>query len=124
MKNPTIESLEEKLQQAMLASDVAVLDELIAEDLVWTTHTGEVATKQDDLHAHRTGIFRFTKVEFHDRQIHSFSPDCVVVTLKAELAGSVNGEAFSESYRFTRVWLQRHSRWQIAAGHVSQLSSL
>lgn len=122
MEHPTIATLEEKLQQAMLTSDVAVLDELIADDLVWTMHTGFVSNKQADLEAHRSGIFRFTKVEISDRQIHPFHQDCVVVTLKADLAGTLNGQAFSETYRFTRIWLQRQNRWQVAAGHVSQIS--
>jgi hypothetical protein len=58
-----------------------------------------------------------------DRQIHINSNDCVV-TLKAELAGTFNGQLFSESYRMTRVWLQCHNRWQIIAGHVSQITSV
>jgi hypothetical protein len=112
--NSMIENLEEKLRSAMLISDVAVLDELIADDLVWTMPTGFVANKQYDLEAHRSGVFRFTKIEISDRQIHVYGSDCIVVTLKAEMA-------FSDSYRFTRVWVQRQNRWQIVAGHVSQL---
>jgi hypothetical protein len=45
----TIENLEEKLRNAMLTSDVAVLDELIADDLVWTMHTGKVVKKPPQL---------------------------------------------------------------------------
>ncbi|NJN56645.1 MAG: nuclear transport factor 2 family protein [Leptolyngbyaceae cyanobacterium SL_5_9] len=63
-------------------------------------------------------------MEISDRQIHPYSSDCVVVTLKAEIDGILNGQAFSETYRFTRVWLQRQNRWQIAAGHVSQIIPL
>ncbi|MBE9177785.1 nuclear transport factor 2 family protein [Oculatella sp. LEGE 06141] len=117
----TIENLEEKLRQAMLTSDVPVLDELIADDLVWTMHTGQVVNKQFDLDAHRSGLFQFTKVETSDRQIHQYDSNCIVVTLKAELAGTSSGEAFSAAYRFTRVWVQRQNRWQIVAGHVSQV---
>ncbi|NJL22728.1 MAG: nuclear transport factor 2 family protein [Leptolyngbyaceae cyanobacterium SM1_3_5] len=116
-----IETLEDDLRQAMLTSDVAVLDELIADDLVFTMHTGSIISKQDDLEAHRSGIVKFTKVEISDRQIHDYS-DCVVVTLKAEAAGTVNHEPFSAPYRFTRVWVQRQNRWQIVAGHVSQVA--
>ncbi|HEY9662455.1 MAG TPA: DUF4440 domain-containing protein [Allocoleopsis sp.] len=119
-----IEDLEEKLQQAMLSSDVAVLDELIADDLVWTMHAGFVGNKEYDLEAHRSGIFQFTKLDISDRQIHLFSRDCIIVTLKADIAGLLDGQAFSEVYRFTRVWLQRNNRWQIAAGHVSQIVPL
>jgi ketosteroid isomerase-like protein len=124
MGNSTIEHLEEKLQHAMLNGDVAVLDELIADDLVWTMHTGFVGNKQYDLQAHRSGIFQYTKLEISDRQIHPYSSDCVVVTLKAEIDGILSGQAFSETYRFTRVWLQRQNRWQIVAGHVSQIIPL
>ncbi|NJN56644.1 MAG: nuclear transport factor 2 family protein [Leptolyngbyaceae cyanobacterium SL_5_9] len=45
MGNDIIEHLEAKLQHAMLNSDVAVLDELIADDLVWTMHTGFIGNK-------------------------------------------------------------------------------
>jgi hypothetical protein len=68
----TIETLEETLRQAMLTSDVSALDKLIADDLVWTMHTGQVVNKQYDLDAHRSGIFRFTQVEISDRQIYSY----------------------------------------------------
>ncbi len=118
MENITIENLEEKLRYTMLTSDVAVLDELIADDLVWTMHTGKVVNKQFDLEAHRSGMFRFTSLDISDRQIHNYG-DCVVVTLKAELAGTYNSQAFSETYRFTRVWVQRQNRWQVVAGHGS-----
>lgn len=122
MNDTTIEKLEEKLQHAMLTSNVAVLDELIADDLVWTMHTGFVSSKQHDLEAHQSGILQFTKVEISDRQIHLYSENCIVVTLQAELAGTFHGQAFSQPYRFTRVWLQKHNRWQVVAGHVSQIS--
>jgi ketosteroid isomerase-like protein len=117
-----IETLEEKLRHAMLTSNVARLDELIADDLVWTMHTGFVGNKQHDLEAHRSGLFQFTKIEINDRQIHPYSADCVVVTLEAELTGVLDKQAFSDRYRFTRVWLQRQNRWQVIAGHVSQLA--
>lgn len=42
--NTTIEALEDNLRQAMLTSDVAVLDELIADDLVWTMPTVRSST--------------------------------------------------------------------------------
>lgn len=120
MTRSTIEDLEEKLRHAMLASDVSTLNDLIADDLVFTMHTGLVVNKQFDLDAHRSGIFKFTKLDISDRQIHLYG-DCTVVTLKVEAAGMLIQQPFSETYRFTRVWVQRQNRWQVVAGHVSQL---
>ncbi len=121
MEETIIEALEEKLRQAMLNSDIEVLDELIADDLIFTMHTGLVINKQDDLAAHRTGIQKFTRIELDDQQVRHYG-DCVVVTVKASLAGKFNGQDYSHIYRFTRLWVKRQNRWQIAAGHVSQVS--
>lgn len=121
MVETTIADLEERLQQAMLSGNVQELDELIADDLVFTMHTGLVITKQDDLDAHRTGIQKFTSIELTDQQIRHYE-DCAVVTLQAHLTGVFQGQDYSARYRFTRVWIKRQSRWQIAAGHVSQVS--
>jgi ketosteroid isomerase-like protein len=121
MVETTIVGLEEKLQQAMLSSNVQALDELIADDLVFTMHTGLVITKQDDLEAHRTGIQKFTAIDLTDQQIRHYG-DCAVVTLKAHLTGVFQGQDYSACYRFTRVWIKRGNRWQIAAGHVSPVS--
>ncbi|NJR57471.1 MAG: nuclear transport factor 2 family protein [Cyanobacteria bacterium CRU_2_1] len=121
MEEMTIEALEENLRQAMLNGDVQALDELIADDLVFTMHTGLVINKQDDLEAHRTGIQKFIKIDLDDQQVRHYG-DCAVVTVKAGLAGKFNGQAYSETYRFTRIWVKQQNRWQIAAGHVSQVS--
>jgi ketosteroid isomerase-like protein len=117
----TIEALEEKLRQAMLDSDVQALDELIADDLVFTMHTGLMFTKQDDLEGHRSGSEKLIKVDTDDLKVSHYG-DCAVVTIKAELAGTFNGQAFAGIYRYTRVWVKREDRWQIVAGHVSQVS--
>ncbi|MCU0568469.1 MAG: nuclear transport factor 2 family protein [Oculatellaceae cyanobacterium Prado106] len=118
-----IETLEDQLRQAMLTSDVAVLEELIADDLVFTMHTGVMLTKQDDLEVHRNGIVRFSKVEVCDRQIHQHD-HCAIVTLQADLAGITHEQPFSGSFRFTRVWVERGDRWQIVAGHVCQIPTV
>ncbi|MGV0029030.1 nuclear transport factor 2 family protein [Phormidesmis priestleyi] len=51
------------------------------------------------------------------RQIHHYG-DWAVFTLKAKIAAKV----FSGTYRFTRVWAKRQNRWQIVAGHASQVT--
>lgn len=122
MQEMTIKTLEEKLRQAMLSSDVFVLDELIADDLAFTAPNGLVVNKQMDLEAHHSGTTKFTKINIGDRQIHDYG-SCVVVMVKAELAGTHNEQAFSGIYCYTRLWMKRQERWQIVAGHVSQVTS-
>ena len=64
-----ITEIEERLRRAMLTSDVRVLNELLAPDIIITSHRGELLKKQDDLAAHESGTFQFHKLNPSDRQI-------------------------------------------------------
>lgn len=120
MDSEAIAQLEEQLRQAMLSSDVAALDELIADDLVFTLPTGAVGGKQMDLDAHRSGIQKLTTVNFRERQVQIYD-QVAIVTVKTELVGTYAGEDITGTYRYTRVWAQPQGCWQIVAGHVSRV---
>jgi Domain of unknown function (DUF4440) len=96
---------------------ISTLDELVADDLLFTLPTGLIIDKQTDLEAHRSGVQKFIRIEIGDRQIYHYD-DWAVVTLKAEMIAKV----FSGTYRFTRVWAKRQNRWQIVAVHASQVT--
>ena len=53
-----IRQLEERLRQAMLKSDVAELDALIDDRLLFIGPDGAVFSKKDDLDLHRSGAER------------------------------------------------------------------
>ncbi|MDZ7963045.1 MAG: nuclear transport factor 2 family protein [Aulosira sp. DedQUE10] len=122
MEITLIEQLEERLRQAMLKSDVSALEELIADDLVFTTHTGELIDKQTDLEAHRSDIQKLVLFQGQQQRVQLYG-NTAVVTVKMEVAGTFEGEAFVGIYRYTRVWAQSQPQgnWQVVAGHVSQV---
>ena len=62
----TVQALEERLRAAMVASNVEALDQLLADDLVFTTFLGEAISKADDLNAHRSGAFRIHGIDLQD----------------------------------------------------------
>jgi ketosteroid isomerase-like protein len=114
-------AVEERLRQAMLHSDVAELDALIAPELLFTTHFGQIATKQEDLEAHRSGFFKFTEITPSDRQIQ-INPGFTVVSVLMHLVGIHGGIPFDQNIRFTRVWaISSNGSLQIIAGHTSEL---
>jgi [ribosomal protein S5]-alanine N-acetyltransferase len=113
--------LEERLRQAMLSSDVAELDALIAPELLFTNHLGQRFTKEEDLEAHRTGRFKFTEITPSDRQIQ-FNTGFTVVSVLTHILGSYEGTPVEQNIRFTRVWaISSSSSIQIIAGHTSAL---
>ena len=121
MSEETVQQAEERLLKAQLASDVEELDRLIADDLVFTTHAGQVVGKQDDLKIHRSGTLKFSKVNLTEQVIREHGNSAVAVDA-VDLAGIQNGEAFSGLFRFTRFWIKfEDGCWRIVGGHVSQV---
>jgi len=111
---------EERLRTAMLAGDVAALDRLIADDLAFVGPDGRVATKEDDLAAHRSGAVRFESIEYGERHTRVLE-GAVFTTVVTELVVWVNEQRFEGLYRYLRVWRTLPSGWQVVGGQVSAL---
>ena len=110
---------EEQLRLAMLDSDVQVLDELLAAELIFTNHLGQVLSKQDDLAAHQSGKFNLEALFTCDRRMQILD-NVAIVTVKVHLIGSYEGSSFDDNLRFTRIWnLSSNGTWQIVTAHSS-----
>lgn len=109
---------ETRLYAAMLASDVAELDALIADDLLFAGPTGDLATKEMDLELHRTGGTQFRELVPKELDIRVWSEDFALASAKVFLSGTVLGDDFAGDYRYTRVWRKDEKGWQIAGGSV------
>jgi uncharacterized protein (TIGR02246 family) len=119
MDDAEIAGLEAELRAAQLAADVAALDRLIADDLLFTGPDGRFATKADDLNAYRDGVMRVTSHEPEEIRVRRIGADAGAVALRARMTGSYAGEDFSVTARYTRVWAREGGRWRIVAGQVS-----
>jgi hypothetical protein len=116
----TIRAVEERLWKAQLSGDVEVLDELIADDLLFTGLAGSLETKDADLEQHRSGALKITKLdplEFRVRVI----PGGAITSVKMDAAAVIAGKLTSATLRYTRVWISLGGRWQIAGGHMSRV---
>jgi hypothetical protein len=114
----TIRGLEERLWTAQLSADVDALDELIADDLLFTGLSGLLETKAADLQQHRSGSLQIKKLdplEFRVRVI----PGGAITSVKMDAAALVAGKLTTATLRYTRIWISEGGRWQIAGGHLS-----
>ena len=112
---------EETLRQAMLQSDVSTLDALIASELIFTTHLGQILSKQEDLDMHRSGVLKLTQLTPSEPR-YQCNAHYAVVSVVMQLCGSFQGESFAARMRYTRVWSQDSGRLRIVAGHASVLA--
>lgn len=119
-----IVALEAELRRAQLDADVATLDRLIADELLFAGPDGQLGTKAEDLAAHRSGAVRIRQHEPEELRARAVGEDVRVVSLRTRLTVEVDGALVSGVYRYTRVWGREHGGpWRIVAGHVSAVTS-
>lgn len=101
----------------MLGSDVAELDRLVSDRLMFVTPDGATVGKAADLGAHGSGAIRISTLVPVNRRIEQFGT-MAVVNVEMEIAGSFAGADFSGRYRYTRVWWQEGDQVQVVAGNA------
>lgn len=112
---------EERLRIAQLKGDVAELEKLLDDDLMFTALDGAIVGKRDDLELHRSGRLRITRMEPIERRVMILG-DIAVVSAKMSAAASIDGAVSEGLLRYTRVWCERTDGYRIVAGHMSVAS--
>jgi hypothetical protein len=113
--------LEERLRLAMCSSDIAELDALLSEKLIFTNHVGQVISKSEDLESHRNRIFEISTILLSNTKLIELG-NSVVVTTQAQISGSYNGAPASGEFCFTRVWSNIEGSWKVVSGHSSLIA--
>lgn len=78
---------EDRLVAAQLAHNIAELDALIHDDLLFHGPGGMVETKTADLAAHRSGLYVIDRLEHLDRQFRVLSENVVLASVPALAEG-------------------------------------
>jgi ketosteroid isomerase-like protein len=111
---------EAELRRAQLESDVAALDRLLDDALVFAGLDGAVASKSDDLSLHRSGRMRITRMEPIERRLLHLGVTSVV-SVQMDAAAILDGVPVSGKLRYTRIWHKRPGGWRVVAGHMSSV---
>lgn len=110
-----VRQAEERLRVAMLNSDVAALDALIDDQLIFVGPNGAASSKADDLSVHRSGAQRLTRLELDELHVELHGRTAVT-SVRAHIAGSLHGHAFEGVVRYTRTWKYDARGWQVIGG--------
>lgn len=105
-----------------LRSDVAGLDQLLADDWVLTHSDGKVQTKGDYLDELATRSRSNQAIGNEDVRLRRYG-DAAVVTGTSVQSGVSNGQPWNGRFRFTRVWVERDGHWVMVASHSSRIPS-
>jgi ketosteroid isomerase-like protein len=108
---------EDRLRTAMLASDVDALEELLAPELIFTNHLGQLLRREDDLAAYRLGMLKVEELKPSEQRVE-FHGDVAIISVRMRLSGTYDGNPANGDFRFTRVWaLSPQNTWRVIAAH-------
>lgn len=111
---------ENALLRAITTNDVALLDDLLHDDLLFNGPDGQTGTKALDLANYRSGGIQLRRAEASDRLLSAIG-DNVVVAVTTTLEGSYLGVPVDGRYRYLRVWKRVGGAWRVIGGSVVAL---
>lgn len=113
-------ALDRERMQAMARKDIATLNKLLAEDLIYCHSSARIDTRQSLIGAMESGATVYTGVEPSEVKAQDLG-DAVVLTGIARINVVSNGKPNAFSVRFTDVWGKRGGQWQMVTWQSTRL---
>jgi ketosteroid isomerase-like protein len=105
---------------AMAQKDIKTLNELIADDLIYTHSSARLDTKQSLIGNMESGSTVYTSVVPSDVKAQDMG-DTVVLTGSCRISVNAGGRPNSFGVRFTDVYANKGGRWQMVTWQSTRL---
>lgn len=112
--------LDNQRMEAMAKKDIATLNALLSDDLVYTHSSARLDTKQSLIGAMESGATVYTAVVPSEVVAQDLG-DAVVLTGVARISVTSNGNAINFGVRFTDVYANKGGQWQMVAWQSTRL---
>ena len=107
-------ALEDKRYAAMTSNDLAALEALFHDDMIYTHSSAVVDTRASYLEALRSGKTRYKTAKRFEEKVR-FAGDAALVTGRAEFEVELNGAPKTLRLRFLNVWTKTPAGWKFIA---------
>jgi len=112
--------LDRKRMNAMAQKDIATLNALLSDNLIYTHSTARLDTKKSLVEAMESGRTVYTGVEPSDVKAQDLGTT-VVLTGTARIHVMSSGKPNSFGVRFTDVYVNNAGQWQMVAWQSTKL---
>jgi ketosteroid isomerase-like protein len=113
--------LEKQWGDALVKPDLAFLDQICADDWIFTDPDGNVWTKAQSLSLLKSGEDVYTSLVTDDWKVRVYG-DAAVVTARNTVKETFKGKDVSGQFRFTDTFIKLAGRWQCVATHTSRIA--
>jgi ketosteroid isomerase-like protein len=116
-----IDQLEDAWRNAILKTNLTMMDRLLADDYLAITAAGLVQTKAQTLANLKSGRMHMASLNISDRKVRFYGRTAVVTSLAAVQATTSEGD-ISGNYRYTRVYVRdAGGNWKIVSFEASKI---
>jgi hypothetical protein len=112
--------LDRQRMSAMATKDVAVLNKLLSDDLIYTHSSARLDTKRSLIGAMESGATVYTAVEPSEVVAQDLG-NAVVLTGVAAISVTSGGKPNSFRVRFTDVYADKGGQWQMVTWQSTRL---
>ncbi len=112
MDAAAIRKLEDERYAAMLHRDVATLDRLLHDDLVYVHSNGAADMKATYVAGLRDGVLEYRRIERSDVTVKVY-PHAALVFSRNSMSVTVRGQAREVEARMLAVWTRLGETWQV-----------
>jgi hypothetical protein len=112
---------ESKLFSAQIKSNVAMLDQLLHDDLIAIAPTGQILTKEMDLNSHKAGTMIIEEASTEIEEV-KITGDIAVSIVSMKAKGKMMGTPLEGHFRNLRVWKRFDDALKIIGASFIQVS--
>lgn len=112
--------LQHRWAAARVKGDTAFLERLYAKEFRIVTIDGSFSDRDADIALFSSGVLKPEYIRDEDMEVSIYG-DVAIVTGRELMGGTYKGERDELAVRFTSIYVRRDGRWQLVAGHATQL---
>ena len=106
--------------RALIEADLETLDQIVADDLTFTTPHGTVLTKQMVFDSLRSGKMNVACMDVEDVVVREYG-DMAILTYRTDTRYTDNDTLVDGSVRSTTVYLRLDGSWKLVAAQQSMI---
>jgi ketosteroid isomerase-like protein len=115
-----IKKLEEENIDIWIKQDAARLENLLADNLIFTDLDGKIYDKAGLINLLKKDSYKLESATNTEFKVQVFGEIAVATFLTAG-SGKMNAQQFKGQARYTDIWVKQKGQWKLAVGHASMV---
>ena len=98
--------------EAQMKKDYAMLDRVLADDLVYNHSNGNTDNKQSYIQSIRDGKSQYDSIESQGQEVRVYG-NTAIINGKCLIKATNNGETINTTLKYTDVYVRKGNQWQM-----------